>query len=55
MKIFSMLWNNLKTTGMIYFLTVSKISPAKSLGLALELQEWRGSRGGENVVVLVLY
>lgn len=32
MKIFSLFWDNLNTIGMIYFLTVSKISPVKSLG-----------------------
>lgn len=32
MKIFSMFWDNLKATGMIYLLRVSNISPTKSLG-----------------------
>lgn len=35
MEFFSMLCDNLKTTGMLYFLKVAKIYPTKSLGLAL--------------------
>lgn len=33
MKCFSMLCDNLKTTGMLHFLKVAKIYPTKSLGL----------------------